>query len=422
MVAKVKNTAVREGFDKNGKRIHGTRSQGPPAAAAAAAASSTKSKRKIPSSKKKTPGKPPRPTMEKALAASKKAVLEEAQAKAEGKPAPKKEEKKRFWKPVEDKCLCQAYVSVSGDPTVGNNQTAEQFWTRVMEKCDSFIAKEIEDPKPWSWDSIRSRFQKTISKSTMVYLKYYKEVHKEDKSGWTTEMYLDQACKLHKEVENKVFKHRVCARILMALPKFNPDTVPEDAEDQDPFVDDNGGGKPPANPIGSVMGGAVPRPVGCKKAKAIKKATDAATVASTAQASAVLSLGRASDNIAITLERNRKIEGIMNRAKLHVKMGNHQKATELMEEAEMLEASFAAATAKRVAARAINPSPLTVPAGVAVPAHMPASAMDHLRALENSTNVASPQKSQSSESTEDTNSTHASQPSDDSRKVKKQDT
>ena len=158
------------------------------------------------------------------------------------------------------------------------------------------------------------------------------------------------------------------------------------------------------------MGGALPRPMGSKKVKALKKAEEESTDISVAQSKAMDKMSRSTDNIAITLERRRQSDSLIKRATLYVKMGRQDEAMKLMEDAQKLEDSFAANTARRVAGRAIDPSPLTVPPEVSTGT----TAMDHLQALEKDQ-----EKDQEDEEDEEGESkssgSHPSQPSDDSR-------
>ena len=79
-------------------------------------------------------------------------------------------QKRRFWTAQEDELLCkEACVKVSADPVIGNNQTAETFWTRVNDEFGAACLRDInKDNELWVWDSIRSRFQRHIQKCTTV--------------------------------------------------------------------------------------------------------------------------------------------------------------------------------------------------------------------------------------------------------------
>ena len=415
-MANVKQTKMRRGFDKNGKRIGGTvgtRSNGPPSVASA------KNNRQLPIKKKATAKAKAPPSIAKAVQSSAKKVVAKAQAKALGAEVIEKVEPskaRRFWTAREDELLCKAYVNVSADPAVGNNQTAPTFWKRVNDEFGAMCLREIKkDYELWVWDSIRSRFQRHLQKNTNKFIAYHQQATKLDKSGWTEDMYLNQAKEIYLEMEGKPHKHVECFKILRSLPKFNPSTEPQDEDagvDGGEDDEDDGGGKPKAkpqkNPTGTMSASGIPRPPGVKKAKAARAASVASEAISSAQVTAMQGMSSSSLNTSVSVERRRQIESCLKRSKMHYKMGKMAEAMSLVKEADALEDSFKATS--QPPREIIRPSPLTLPT-VQNTSEDPQqnTSVDHLDHLDRHA------------SSQAEYSHHDSQPTDDSREVKNLD-
>ena len=85
---------------------------------------------------------------------------------------------------------------------------------------------EVSVTNKRTWQSVRNRFQKSISKSVSKFNAYYKQVKEKEESGWTPQMYIDAAMKVWFDMEKKHFKFghwlpRSRSRPLSKLP-FKP--------------------------------------------------------------------------------------------------------------------------------------------------------------------------------------------------------
>ena len=316
----------------------------------------------------------------KVTAAAKKAVVDEA-GKTFVKAEPTDFKGTGKFTDEEDEYLCKAYVSCSTDPILGAEQKGEKFWKAVHEKTYLLYNEEaevaIQSKRPW--DSLRNRFQKTIQPRVQKFNAYYKQAVQQNESGWTKEMYIEAAKKIWETMEGRPYNHGVCTRILHQMPKFNP--MIEDDEEDD--------GKPAANPVGQVMGDKMERPMGTKQAKKQKlmERLDADTVASS---QAMDAMARSSADMTKIMARRQKHDSLAKRADLYLKMGQEDKALEMMAKMEEDDVNPILVEA---------PSPATVPKTIDVAA-------------------AAAAQTESKEQDED-ESTHSSQPSDDSRLVKK---
>jgi hypothetical protein len=94
----------------------------------------------------------------------------------------KKAPRGKSFKPEEDKTLCHSWLAVSGNPRVGTNQTAEQFWKSVQDE----VEKTSRQPSTRNHTSLMNRFgeiTKFVSKFSGCYqevVSTYHSGHSED--------------------------------------------------------------------------------------------------------------------------------------------------------------------------------------------------------------------------------------------------
>ena len=105
------------------------------------------------------------------------------------KPPPKKKAKKEGALPSkralnyteeEDKCLAQAFCSVTGDPTVGTDQKGADFWGKVKAKFDTLYKAYVDGcdddvlaiENGRDQNSLTNRFQKALQKETFLFNSY----------------------------------------------------------------------------------------------------------------------------------------------------------------------------------------------------------------------------------------------------------
>ena len=280
----------------------------------------------------------------------------------------------------EDLFICKACVSCSTDPIVGAEQKGEKFWKSVHEKtyvlCDDEAEVVVQAKRPW--DSIRNRFQKTLSPSVQKFNAHCKQAVQQNESGWTKQMCIEAAMKTWEEIEGKPHKFSMCTRVLHQLPKFNPMT--EEEED----------GKPAAevNPVGEVMGSEMERPIGTKKAKK-QKLLDKLEMGSVASSAAVDAMAKSSVDMTNIMARRQQHDSLAKRADLCLKMGVQDKALEMIQMMEADDSKPIGSSSGDAATAATVPKNIEVPEG------------------------------NNAEEEEDDDSHHSSQPSDDSKLVKK---
>ena len=297
----------------------------------------------------------------------------------------------RRWTDEEDLFLCRAFVNVSQDSADGANQKGSDFWKKVYSKMYILYDEEAEvkSTTKWTWESVRNRFQKTIQKEVQKYNSYYKQVMEKEQSGWTTEMYIEQAAEVYRTIEGKPFKHTSCVPTLHQLPKFDPMTEEEE---------DEGDKKLAANNIDKVQGDNLARPLGSKKAKR-QKLIDKFELESTSSAATAAVLAASSERMAVASERRQQHDSWFKRAEMYFRLGDDEKAREYLQKMEEDDVLYQAAKSTASATASV---PSVVAGAASVPTPAVASA---------ATSVEEEEK----EELESVDSSHPSQPSCDSR-------
>lgn len=81
----------------------------------------------------------------------------------------------------EDLILCKAFVNVSENPVIGNNQKGSTFWAAVGSRFRELYSQldEYVLGQPRNNDSLKLRFQRQIQPCTQVFNKYYKQIKDE---------------------------------------------------------------------------------------------------------------------------------------------------------------------------------------------------------------------------------------------------
>jgi hypothetical protein len=180
----------------------------------------------------------------------------------------RKEKAPNFTK-AEDLLICKAFVNVSTDATVGNDQTAERFWERICDKFKELLkeAHVLNDQEVMVDDhgrtpnSIMNRFQRHIQKAVNKYNHFYKQVKDTKPSGHSEEDIRKLAADEYRTANSQVFKWLHCIETLHQLAKFDPMT-----NDNDDAANGEEG-EPNYNRVGAVMGDTLERPSGQKAAK-----------------------------------------------------------------------------------------------------------------------------------------------------------
>ena len=131
--------------------------------------------------------------------------------------------------------------------------------------------------------------------------------------------------KVWERMEGKPFKFATCTRILHQVPKFNPMLVEVEEEEEDK--------KPAANPVGRVMGDTIDRPIGNRKAKK-QKLLEKLDMSSVTSSEALQTMAKSSSEMSQIMARRQKHDSLAKRAELYMKLGQEEKALELLAKME----------------------------------------------------------------------------------------
>ena len=285
---------------------------------------------------KNTSGKPPKPP---------KAAAKKAKVKTEAMGA----NRTGNFKPHEDVWICQGYVNASTCPIVGCNQHGDAFWAKVGKNFNTLSTewhKEQAEAKgeevqitgvTRTFESLKNRWSRHISKETQYWNSHYKTVLEKKESGKSEEDLIVDANNLYVQFRGKPWRYGSCVTILHQLPKFNPklNFGEEESDDDDPNAAGEDGLKRSHNTIGNPMGTNLPRPMGSKKAKALKK--DSLSLASTdASNNHHLSmLATGSNRQAAVLSMGQRHQSMQKNAQLYLDLGLKEKAMEILAQVEL---------------------------------------------------------------------------------------
>jgi hypothetical protein len=84
---------------------------------------------------------------------------------------------------LEDQLLCQAYINVSTNPTIGNRMKSKQFWSKVSTMFKHLLNNNKDDLEEWVLDadrgteSLKNRFNKKIQKDTLLFMTCYRRAY-----------------------------------------------------------------------------------------------------------------------------------------------------------------------------------------------------------------------------------------------------
>ena len=240
-----------------------------------------------------------------------------------------KASKRRMWTEEEDEALCKAFVNVTTDPIVGNQQKGDVFWQRVQKKMYEVIehAEVADTTNPWPYKSVESRLSKTIGKQTTLFNTYYLQMKKEHPSGWTEQMLIDAATTLFANIEGRPFKFGLCARILHGCPKFKPREDGCEEEDDE----DGTGATVVKNKTSGIQGKGLPKPMGTKAAKR-KKMAELDSAATSTHTDAIMAVAKASSDLNKSFSKKSKIDSMHKSVQAYLALGDHAKAREILAE------------------------------------------------------------------------------------------
>ena len=123
------------------------------------------------------------------------------------------------FKPSEDVLLASAYALVTADASVGTDQDANTFWSKIR---DHFVRHGGLALR--SVTSLKNRFNKVLQAEVNKYLGNMHTVLREFHSGWSIADYVRKAKNLFLVKNGKQFKHEEVWEVLRKkLPKFEID-------------------------------------------------------------------------------------------------------------------------------------------------------------------------------------------------------
>jgi hypothetical protein len=273
----------------------------------------------------------------------------------------KKKAKTSNYTELEDQLLCQAYINVSTDPTIGNGMKSKQFWSKVTTMFKHLLNDNKDDLEEWVLDadrgseSLKNRFSKKIQKDTLVFMTCYRRAYANRVSGSNDEDVVESALEEYREQYNSAFKYKHCLSELERIPKFDPksditeDETPaiidtdvielddDDDEDEDGIavVKTPSATKKKNNAVNNTltaMGANSTRPIGNKQAKAMLK--EEKTIHSSA--SGMINVNsRIADSMAVAADCKR-MEQLRENIKFYQQMGMTAKVTSLMAKLDKL--------------------------------------------------------------------------------------
>ncbi|KAL3935837.1 MAG: hypothetical protein SGBAC_008726 [Bacillariaceae sp.] len=132
----------------------------------------------------------------------------------------------RNYQPFEDVLLCQAYVGVSQDAPFINDQTSDEFWSRVAalwkNKLEEYTLCGGEEKVDRDMFSLNNRFKRHIQFSVSKFVSYCNMANRDAGSGRNDPETIHANAKaLYKNHMKKEFDNQACWDVLRAMPKFS---------------------------------------------------------------------------------------------------------------------------------------------------------------------------------------------------------
>jgi hypothetical protein len=131
----------------------------------------------------------------------------------------------------EDLMVAKAFVNVSMDAAIGNNQSSKKFWRRTQGKFMVQFQLYVVRPNVDAGDKlhggrtapqIENRFNKVMKVEMANFNKWFKRVFDDNPSGIPYKEHCKLALKRYNFNEKDPFKFFQCVPTLHKCPKFNP--------------------------------------------------------------------------------------------------------------------------------------------------------------------------------------------------------
>lgn len=233
----------------------------------------------------------------------------------------------------EDTFLCKAYVNISTDARVGNNQKATVFWQKVKAKFDEQLELAGIDGVERDVKSLTTRYKRHIMPAVGKFNQYLRLVKSKKPSGTPEGEYMDLAMEMFREMEKKDFSFKMCVPILQDLVKF--ETIPScDIDEYLSSDDDEIVESPPVaavNYIAAPMGAKKPRPMGCKAAKkALSSRGSPTSSLEEAETTSMVKLVAAQESVAEAM----KLQAFSKMFDMYKNMGKEDEAAAILKQME----------------------------------------------------------------------------------------
>ena len=134
------------------------------------------------------------------------------------------------WTETEMSLLCQSWLAVSEDASIGTGQKAETFWSRVLKQLNTFLQEKDLSSVDKDWNKVQAKFG-VISKDVSLFGACYKIVMDLDESGKSDADRLVDAHALFLKRSNQeqtkryAFKYLSCYNVLKNAPKWGQHAV-----------------------------------------------------------------------------------------------------------------------------------------------------------------------------------------------------
>lgn len=222
---------------------------------------------------------------------------------------------------IEDVCLAQAWISASEDPVVGANRTGSTYWKEVKKKFEILYAEsDVEVKQQYDFKSLNNRWNRHINNQVQLFLQYWKAASTNPPSGTVEADWIEAAMESYLAEEGRPFKFKECFLLLKDHPKFDGSNNLQE-EEQAAANLDNRNNTAPAMAAGQM------RPIGQKKAKAMRRSS--ASDSESSQAIARLAETQAQLNSVLSLRDQRK--AWTNLASMYIQLGDTTQAKYYMD-------------------------------------------------------------------------------------------
>lgn len=172
----------------------------------------------------------------------------------------------KCWNPDEDMFLARSVVHVSHDPVVGADQKSSKYYERVLKQFLSFMPGS-----PRTTQALSSRW-KEIQASCAKFAGHFSTVNALVRSGWQESEYIEAALKTFHEIEGSSFQYsQVWDYLRKHAPKFEDVLSPNSNRSKRMREEEISIDLTDNEDISAVEASGLKRPVGTKKAKALKR-------------------------------------------------------------------------------------------------------------------------------------------------------